>query len=142
MRIYQQQDVSDKSKKKLDRKKFMENLINCLVDIDLAQMTHDQELDKSKGKVENLVSYLDDEDESSSFVNEVFKDDITYDIHQTTMNLKNDNLYRAVTFDKSFATEKKQKTKFYRKVCQFEWCRKTHRNNVFCQNHYGLLFQR
>ena len=36
-------------------------------------MIHDQELDKSKGRVENLVSYSDDEDE-------VFKDDIRINI--------------------------------------------------------------
>ena len=42
----------------------MESLVNSSVCIDWVQMACDQELEKSKRKVENLVSYSDYEDES------------------------------------------------------------------------------
>ena len=105
-------------------------------------MISDQELSELKGKLGNLVTYSDNEDESSSIVNEVFQDDMNYDIHRVTMNAKIDNLCRAVTFDKSFAIEKKQNTKFDCKVCQCEGRRNAHRNSVFCSNHGVVLCQR
>ena len=63
-------------------------------------------MEESKEKVYNLVSYSDNEDESSSILDKDFKDESNYDFHQDTMNDKKDNLCAAVTFHKSFETAK------------------------------------
>ena len=79
----------------------MENLIDSLIGIDWAEMVREHEDKQSKGKEENWITdYSDDDDGSSSDEEEVFKDKIDYNIHQEAMNVKNNNLCRAVTIDK------------------------------------------
>ena len=146
MKIYQEQEVSPKPKKKLDRKEFMENLIDSLIGIDWAEMVREHEDNQSKGKEENWITdYSDDDNGSSSDEEEVFKDKIDYNIHQEAMNVKNNNLCRAVTIDKTLDDEiiqKTKKSKFYCKVCIFEGRGNSHRNSVYCSNHGVALCQR
>ena len=62
-------------KKELDRKKFMENLIKSLVEISSAQMIHAwSRIGWIKRKMENLATYWEVEDQSSSTVDKVFSD--------------------------------------------------------------------
>ena len=75
------------------------------------------------GKEENWITDCSDDNGGSSSEEELFKDEIDYDIYQEAMNVKNNNLCRAVTIDKSFDDEiiqKIPKSKFYCKVCFFE----------------------
>ena len=146
MKIYQEQELSPKPKKKLDRKEFMENLIDSLINIDWAEMVREHELEQSKGNEQNWITgSSDDDDGSSSVEEELFKDEIDYDIHQEAMNIKNNNLCRAVTIDKNLDDEiiqKRQKSKFYCKVCIFEGRGYNQKNSVFCSNHGIALCQR
>ena len=146
MKIYQEQELIPKPKKKLDRKEFMENLIDSLVNIDWAEMVRDHEEKQSKGKEQNWITdYSDDDNESSLVEEELFKGEIDYNLHQEAMNAKNNNLCRAVTIDKTFddvILQKLQKSKFYCKVCIFEGRGNNHKNSVFCSNHGVALCQR
>ena len=101
-KIHHEQEESPKPKKKLDRKEFMENLIDALINIDWADMVREHQLEISKGKVENWITDNSDDGDSSSDENELFPDKIDYQIHQEAMNVKNSNMCRAVTIDKSF----------------------------------------
>ena len=56
MKIYLDLEVKVKP-----RKKFIENMIESLLEIDWPQTTRDQELKESKGKIEKLVSHLENE---------------------------------------------------------------------------------
>ena len=143
-KIHHEQEESPKPKKKLDRKEFMENLIDALINIDWADMVREHQLEISKGKVENWITDNSDDGDSSSDENELFPDKIDYQIHQEAMNVKNSNMCQAVTIDKSFDTDnliKKPKSKFYCKVCVFEGRGNNLRNSVFCSNHGIALCQ-
>ena len=144
-KIYQEQESSPKPKKKLDRKEFIENLIDSSINIDWAEMLREHELDQSKGKEQNWITdYSDDNDGSSSVEEESFKDETDYDIHQEAMNVKNNNFCRAVTIGKSLDDEiiqKRQKSKFYCKVGIFGGRGNNHRNSVFYCNHGIALCQ-
>ena len=50
MKIYQEQELSPKPKKKLDRKEIMENLIDLSINIDWVKMVHDYEKKTIKRK--------------------------------------------------------------------------------------------
>ena len=53
-----------------------------LIYIDWAEMVHDHELEQSKGKEQNWITDCSDDDDGSSSVEEdLFKDEIDYDIH-------------------------------------------------------------
>lgn len=143
-KIHHEQEETPKPKKKLDRKEFMENLIDALINIDWADMVREHQVEKSKGNVENWITENSDDGGSSSDENELFSDKVDYQIHQEAMNVKNSMICRAVTFDKSFAKEnliKKPKSKFYCKVCIFEGRGNNLRNSVFCSNHGIALCQ-
>ena len=60
MKIYKEQELSPKPKKKLDRKEFMENLIDSFINIDWAKMVHDYEKNQLKGKEENWITDCSD----------------------------------------------------------------------------------
>ena len=65
----------------------------------------------------------DDDNGGSSSEEELFKDEIDYNIYQEALNVKNNNLCRAGTIGKSFDNEivqKIPKSEFYCKVCIFE----------------------
>ena len=124
----------------------MENLIDSLMNINWAEMVCEHEIEQSKGMRKNWITdYSDDDDGSSSVEEELFKDEINYDIYQEAMNIKNNNLCRAVLIDKSIDDEivqKIPKSKFYCKVCIFEGHGNNYRNSVFCSNHGIALCQK
>ena len=70
--------MSPKPKKTLDKKEFMENLIDSLVNIDWAKMVHNHtKTEHSIENVENwITNYSDDDDEISSVAEELFIDKI------------------------------------------------------------------
>ena len=58
MKIYQEQELSPKPKRKLDRKEFIENLIDSLINIDWAEMVRDYEKknnEKERKKIGLLI---------------------------------------------------------------------------------------
>ena len=145
MKIYQEQELYPKPKKKLDRKEFMDNLIDSLLNLDWADMVRTQEAKQSKGKGHTWITDYSDDDNEDSSIEELFEDEIDYGIHQEAVNVKNNNLCRAVTIEKTFDDEilrKTKKSKFYCKVCIFEGRGNNHRNSVFCSNHGLALCQK
>ena len=142
--------VSDKfksstKKPKFTRKKYMENLIEALIETDWAKAArrYEQQLaDKTSGKKRKIIEEMENDDQDEHIFNNMDFDFVT----PILPPLQDELLCQAVSFDSkaNFFEVKngdKNKSKFYCRVCQFEGRGNIRRGTVFCGRHGLSLCQ-
>ena len=141
----------------LDRKVFMENLIEALLHTDFSQMAREEmkKNEKNERKNKDADNNLSDDEKSltsSSSCGNFYNDDDDNDLKEINANEndkqgKNKDLFcRAVSIDNNYLLhlplQKRYKLKPVCKVCQFEGRGNTRKGTVFCKTHALSLCQR
>lgn len=133
-------------KKKLTRLKYMENLIDALIETDwsdYARRYENKKSERTSGNKRKLTIEVDDEAEDEHYFNEENFELVT----PTLPPFQDHNICQAVSFDSKgnvFEVKKgeKNKSKFFCKVCQFEGRGNVRKGTVFCGNHGLSLCQK
>ena len=139
--------VESKKKKKITRKKYMENLIEALIHTDWAKAARDDEkkVEQNAGIKKRKYGYMSGETNNNEGDDHMFNE-IDFDPVPSLPPLPNEYICQAVSFDSktSFFSAKngaKNKSKFYCKICQFEGRGNVRKGTVFCCNHGLSLCQ-
>ena len=138
--------TSEKKPCSIVRKKYMENLIDALIETDWAKAARRYEkilADKKFGKKRSSIDVIDNEGQDEHYFNEV-----DFKLFSPSLpSFPTENICQAVSFDSkaNFFEVKngdKMKSKFYCRVCQFEGRGNIRKGTVFCSNHGVSLCQK
>ena len=140
--------IDNKKKRRLTRKKYMENLIDALIETDWAKAARDyeQKSEEKAGNNKRKYGHMNDEEHNDIEDEEHIFNEVDFDLVPTLPPLPEEFICQAVSFDSKtslFAAKNgsKNKSKFYCKVCQFEGRGNVRKGTVFCFNHGLSLCQ-
>ena len=140
--------IDNKKRKRLTRKKYMENLIDALIETDWAKVARDyeQKSEEKAGKNKRKYGYMNDEEDNNDEDEEHIFNEVDFDLVPSLPPLPEEYICQAVSFDSktslfSAKNGSKNKSKFYCKVCQFEGRGNVRKGTVFCFNHGLSLCQ-
>ena len=140
--------IDRKRRKKITRKKYMENLIDALIETDWAKTARDYERRKEEKLSGRKRSFAYDSDENidENSEKEHYFNEVEVDMAPELPPLPEEFWCKAISFDSKVSTFErksgdKNKHKFFCKVCQFEGRGDVRKGTVFCSNHGLSLCQ-